>query len=109
VTFQLTPPNAEEDRRDELRQQVRQTIFVPSSPIRLRDQLRGREHVFERTQEALEIPGRSAFIYGERGVGKSSLALTAALQFNSSDAEPIRVAKWVRAMLRRPDFAHKND
>ncbi len=64
---------------------------MPSSPIRLRDQLRGRERAFDRTQEALSIPGRSAFIYGERGVGKSSLALTAALQFNSSDAEPIRV------------------
>ena len=81
----------ETKRRESLRKRVTETIFVPSSPIRLRDQLRGREKDYERTLETLEIPGRSAFIYGERGVGKSSLAWTAAFGFNSSDQEPIRV------------------
>ena len=79
------------EERDALRERVRTTIFVPSSPIRLREQLRGREREYERTVETLAIPGRSAFIYGERGVGKSSLAWTAAQEFNSSDEEPIRV------------------
>lgn len=36
--------------------------------------------------------GRNIFIYGDRGVGKSSLAATAAAQYQSSDAEPIHVA-----------------
>ncbi|WP_434044088.1 MULTISPECIES: ATP-binding protein [Sorangium] len=83
------PQDSEE--RDELRRRVTTTIFVPSSPIRLRDQLRGREKPYARTLETLSIPGRTAFIYGERGVGKSSLALTAASEFNHSDQEPIRV------------------
>jgi hypothetical protein len=81
----------EEEARESLRDRVRTHIFVPSSPIRLRDQLRGREREYERTLSTLKIPGRSAFIYGERGVGKSSLAWTAAQEFNSSDADPIRV------------------
>ena len=89
MTFRLLPED--EEYRSKLREKVATTIFVPSSPIRLRDQLRGREKAFARTIETLNVPGRSAFIYGERGVGKSSLALTAAYQFNSSDQEPIRV------------------
>jgi uncharacterized protein len=81
----------DENRREELLKRVMEAIFLPSSPIKLRDQLRGREQQYERTQETLRIPGRSAFIYGERGVGKSSLAWTAAFGFNSSDQDPIRV------------------
>lgn len=83
-------PQDSEDR-EEMRRRVTETIFVPSSPIRLRDQLRGREKPYERTLETLRIPGRSAFIFGERGVGKSSLAWTAAYGYNSADQEPIRV------------------
>lgn len=77
--------------REELRRRVRETIFLPSSPIRIPDQLRGREKPYARTLETLSIPGRSVFIFGERGVGKSSLAWTAAHVYNSSDQEPIRV------------------
>ncbi len=88
----MSPDTNEAARREALRDRVSKTIFVPSSPIRLRDQLRGREREYERTLATLRIPGRSAFIYGERGVGKSSLAWTAALEFNSSDEEPIRIA-----------------
>lgn len=84
--------NIEEDsRREKIRDRVRTEIFLPSSPVRLRDQLRGREREYERTMSTLKVPGRSAFIYGERGVGKSSLAWTAAQEFNSSDEEPVRV------------------
>jgi uncharacterized protein len=83
------PQDSEE--REALHRRVVETIFVPSSPIRVLDQLRGRERLYARTLETLEIPGRSAFIYGERGVGKSSLAITAAQGFNHSDKDPIRV------------------
>jgi hypothetical protein len=81
----------EEARRERMRRLVTEKVFLPSSPIKLRDQLRGREQQYERTMETLGIPGRTAFIFGERGVGKSSLAWTAAYGFNSSDAEPIRI------------------
>jgi len=37
-------------------------------------------------------PGRNVFIYGDRGVGKTSLAQTAAHQHQSSDRDPIIVA-----------------
>src|SRR5262249_47552822 len=36
--------------------------------------------------------GRHIFIYGDRGVGKSSVAATAAFQYQSADAEPIFVS-----------------
>ena len=67
-------------------------IFVPSQPIRTRDQLKGRERHLQRTVEGLEDPGRSVFIYGERGVGKTSLALTAALAYHNSESEPIHIS-----------------
>jgi uncharacterized protein len=81
----------DEARRDQLRTLAMERIFLPSSPIKARDQLRGRELQYARTLETLGIPGRTAFIFGERGVGKSSLAWTAAYGFNSSDADPIRI------------------
>lgn len=40
---------------------------------------------------ALCAPGRNVFIYGDRGVGKSSLAATAAYQYQSVDNVPIVV------------------
>jgi hypothetical protein len=43
-------------------------------------------------RRALIAPGRHVFVFGERGVGKSSLAQTAATQYQSSDAEPILVS-----------------
>ncbi|HWE47782.1 MAG TPA: AAA family ATPase [Caulobacteraceae bacterium] len=41
--------------------------------------LKGRTKDFRLAQEALEMPGRQIFICGLRGVGKSSLALTTAM------------------------------
>ncbi len=67
-------------------------IFQPSQPIRTQELLVGREVPLERTLEALRTPGRSPFIYGVRGVGKTSLAQTAAHLFNWSGAEPIYVS-----------------
>jgi uncharacterized protein len=67
-------------------------IFQPSQPVRTQEYLVGRSHSLERTLDALSTPGRSPFIYGVRGVGKTSLAQTAGYLFNWSGSEPIYVA-----------------
>lgn len=67
-------------------------VLSPSSPIRSREFLFGRDVDLERIRRSLMAPGRQIFIYGERGVGKSSLANAAATQCQSSDAHPIQVS-----------------
>lgn len=64
----------------------------PAQPIRTIELLRGRERELETIRRALIMPGRHIFVYGDRGVGKSSLARTAAYQYQSADAEPITVS-----------------
>jgi len=51
--------------------------------------LKGRQRQLGRALDGLEVPGRSLFIYGERGVGKTSLAQTVAHSINSSDTHPV--------------------
>lgn len=48
--------------------------FTPFAPIELPDFFAGRKHVIEDILGELEAPGRQVAIYGERGVGKTSLA-----------------------------------
>src|SRR4029078_8870965 len=67
-------------------------VLSPSRPIRTPEHLRGRERDLVTIKRALYATGRHIFIYGDRGVGKSSLAATAAYQYQSSDAEPIFIA-----------------
>lgn len=64
----------------------------PSQPIHSIEHLFGREKELDRIEKALFAGGRHVFIYGDRGVGKSSLAATAANQYQSSDAEYIDVS-----------------
>lgn len=63
----------------------------PSEPIKTIERLKGRNEALITIERALLSPGRNIFIYGERGVGKSSLAATSAYQYQSSDAAPIFV------------------
>lgn len=63
--------------------------FSPSAPIRTEERLRGRTEQLGAIEIALSSPGRSIFIYGVRGVGKTSLAQTAAHQFVHASREPI--------------------
>src|SRR6185312_6350877 len=56
------------------------------------EHLRGREAQIREIEQALYARGRSIFIHGERGVGKTSLAQTVAHQHQSSDYEPIILA-----------------
>ena len=49
--------------------------FTPFAPIELPDFFAGRGHVIEDIRGELQAPGRQVAIYGERGVGKTSLAV----------------------------------
>lgn len=60
-----------------------------SEPVKSIEHLRGRAEQAEAIYRALRSPGRSAFIYGDRGVGKTSLAQTSAYRFHTSGSEPI--------------------
>lgn len=66
-------------------------VLSPSQPIRTPELLKGRVEQLERIRRSLYAAGRHVFIYGERGVGKSSLAATAASEYQSSDALPVQV------------------
>lgn len=68
------------------------TVVSPSQPIQTIEQLFGREKELDRIEKALYAPGRHIFIYGDRGVGKSSLAATAATQYQSVDAPYLDVS-----------------
>ncbi|SDB74440.1 AAA family ATPase [Belnapia rosea] len=67
---------------------LRRTLS-PSSPIRTPEFLRGRERSLEQIRRAFVQRGRQVFIYGDRGVGKTSLALTAAYEHQPSGYEPL--------------------
>ncbi|MBK5355050.1 ATP-binding protein [Pseudomonas sp. TH41] len=62
-----------------------------SGPVKSIQQLFGREKELSLIEEALYANGRHVFIYGDRGVGKSSLAAAAAAQYQSSDNSPIQI------------------
>jgi hypothetical protein len=61
-------------------------LVSPSQPIQSIEHLHGRAHELVQIDKALYAPGRHVFIYGDRGVGKSSLAAAAAHQYQSADA-----------------------
>lgn len=67
-------------------------LFVPSSPIREATRLFGRAEQLKRVERELLSPGRCVFIFGDRGVGKTSLAQTAAYLVNRASEEPIFVS-----------------
>lgn len=68
------------------------TVANAAGPIRSIEHLKGRSQQLEEIERALYAVGRHVFIYGDRGVGKSSLAATAAYQHQSADADPIFVS-----------------
>src|SRR5947209_6756512 len=64
-------------------------VLSPSQAIQTPEHLRGRDKQLDDIRRSLYLEGRQVFIYGYRGVGKTSLAQTAAIQYQSSDALPI--------------------
>jgi uncharacterized protein len=63
-------------------------VLSPSQPLQQEEFLRGRADQLDGMKRALYQPGRHVLIHGLRGVGKSSLAQTAAFQLAKS-ADPI--------------------
>lgn len=49
-------------------------VFTPGSPVRTKDLFHGRVTRLRRVIDAVPAPGRHPVIYGQRGVGKTSLA-----------------------------------
>ena len=70
--------------------QLNQYLFA-SGPVRDFSHLVGRESEMSLIEEALSAEGRHVFIYGDRGVGKTSLAAAAANFYQSSDNSHIQI------------------
>jgi Cdc6-like AAA superfamily ATPase len=81
--------------------------FTPARPISSSEYLRGREAKLRQIDRAFNSEGKHIFIYGDRGVGKTSLARTAALIHSSSDGTPptIECAKDITAFQLLRDIA----
>jgi Cdc6-like AAA superfamily ATPase len=63
------------DDQEKLGRQVQLSgIFTPSSPVNRLDLFSGRSHQLDRVRNAIFQRGQHVVIYGERGVGKTSLA-----------------------------------
>jgi energy-coupling factor transporter ATP-binding protein EcfA2 len=60
------------------------SIFRPSAPTEDRALFKGRDVELQQTLSAIQSPGQHVVIYGERGVGKTSLAKVAREVFLSS-------------------------
>ncbi len=67
-------------------------VLSPSRAIQSAEFLRGRAAQLQEIREAFYAPGRQIFIYGHKGVGKTSLAQTAAFERQSSDSKPIMIS-----------------
>lgn len=65
----------------------------PTSPIQSQEHLYGREKQVQQIEQALYSPGRSVFVYGDRGVGKTSLAQTVAYKHQSAHHDPVILAR----------------
>lgn len=63
----------------------------PSQPIDTIELLKGRHGELDDIKRALFAKGRNIFIYGDRGIGKSSLAQTAAFLHQTSDAAIVQI------------------
>jgi hypothetical protein len=76
---------------EEFRQILAENL-TPARAISSPQHLKGRAQKLQQIDRAFNSPGKHVFIYGDRGVGKTSLAQTAAILRQSSDAKPILVA-----------------
>jgi Cdc6-like AAA superfamily ATPase len=65
--------------------------LTPSAHITSPDRLFGRSRKLQQIERAFNSPGRHVFIHGDRGVGKTSLAMTAAFLHQHTAEEPIYV------------------
>jgi uncharacterized protein len=71
--------------------EVLSSNLTPSDYIRTPERLFGRDKYLTAIERALSSPGRQIFIYGDRGVGKTSLWSTVALLHTQSDLAPVHI------------------
>lgn len=71
---------------------VLQRYLSPSSPINRVTALKGRAEQIDQIKKAFHSPGRHIFIHGDRGVGKSSLALAVGNYLSAEGVRPIQIA-----------------
>lgn len=69
-----------------------QAYLTPSSPIQRLQLLQGRQEQVKQIERAFYSPGRHVFIHGDRGVGKSSLALSVGNYLCADRQRPIQLA-----------------
>ncbi|MGE4352449.1 MAG: AAA family ATPase [Bdellovibrionales bacterium] len=74
--------------------------FSPGAPIKLQDDLAGREEQAARLRNIIMGAGEHALIYGERGVGKTSIANTFYASLNS----PTRRVRAIHVNCGTSDF-----
>ncbi|MEY2458134.1 MAG: hypothetical protein QOK06_3309 [Acidimicrobiaceae bacterium] len=74
---------------DEDLKRVLSENLTPSDSIKTPDRLFGREKTLTTIDRAFSSPGRQIFVYGDRGVGKTSLALTTAFLHTGVENLPI--------------------
>ena len=65
--------------------------LTPSKEVDSPERLLGRQSELRRIERAFNSEGRNIFIFGDRGIGKTSVAVTAANLNNSSNEEPIYI------------------
>lgn len=82
----MIPGYSQEDFGAQLHKHIK-----PSKPVDTPELLQGRHEELAEIKRALYAMGRHVFIYGDRGVGKSSLAQTAAYQYQSADRSILRI------------------
>lgn len=69
-----------------------ETLFVPGTAIKEQELFAGRKEQIQMLAAAVRRPGKQAIVYGERGVGKSSIAQTFYLSIpRLGDLNAIRV------------------
>lgn len=68
------------------------SVFTPAQPIAKPQHLHGRDQKLRLIDRALHSPGKHIFVYGDRGVGKTSLARTAASIFTGDEDAFVFVA-----------------
>lgn len=66
-------------------------LFLPSTPMREASRLYGRHEPIERVRRELLSPGRSVFVFGDGGVGKTSLAQSVAFAEDTTGHDPALV------------------
>ena len=73
-------------------EKILEKILTPARPTMTRELLYGRAKELDDIVDCLRMSGGTPFVFGNRGVGKTSLARTAAQEISKSDREPIYVA-----------------